>query len=117
MNRDQLVEKMLDTRASELMDTHTKQDLIFMSRALDVVLAEVLREPTEHDLNACVVPESSGFHDGCVRKAISNRLAEYSAPREKTLQEKMLELLQSNRCTTEQLSHEITALLEEGGRK
>jgi len=61
---------------------------------LDGIAAPVLlREPSEDELNSSVVSDAYGGHDGCVKKAISNRLAQYTVapdPRREALKKYMI---------------------------
>ena len=64
------------------------------AKSIDDVAAPVLlREPSEDELNSSVVSDAYGGHDGCVKKAISNRLAQYTVapdPRREALKKYMI---------------------------
>ena len=79
MNRDKLVEKMLekwfDPTSGDMscVEGQCKR----MSAALDVAVAELLGEPSEDEILLCAVINYAGSgHVGCVKKAFANRRAQ-----------------------------------------
>lgn len=123
MTRDELIEKMHSTYGVShdhhkgLGPNTVAAEHFGITKALDVVLAEVLR-PVEFNVE-------SRFDNAFANHVLSARLQQYSGPREKTLAEKIVHILRevhegSDGYSPESfngVAAEIVALLEEGGRK
>lgn len=109
MTRDQLVAKMI------AVPQHADIS-VTVGIMLDVVLAEALQFVTREE---CREESVMMMQQALINHVFERRLAQY-APREKTLQTKVEDVLRSWELVfprVPELAAELVALLEEGGRK
>jgi hypothetical protein len=77
----------------------------------DIILDEVLAEPSERELEASVVNDEFGGHDGCVRRAFANRLKSLTQPPSK--REQVEAVLKGRGDSIEAMLDKIDAIYKE----